>query len=113
MDKIQVNPLILKMEDYSQLNRKSFILEKIIINEVPKLKDDNDKKPSKPTDNKNEGFRPYIQIFKESKAIFNYLSKYSTYEHFLINNKGKSQKFIIQLILQYGLMLEQKLRMIY
>jgi hypothetical protein len=49
-------------------------LEKILINEVPKLGDD--KKVGKPTaDNKGEGFRPYIQIFKGSKAIFNYLSK--------------------------------------
>jgi len=50
-------------------------LEKVIINEVPKLHDDKNKKTSKPVDGKGEGFRPYIQIFKGSKAIFNHLSK--------------------------------------
>jgi len=58
------------------LNKKSFTLEKVIINEVPKLHDDKDKKATKPAaDGKGEGFRPYIQIFKGSKAIFNHLSK--------------------------------------
>lgn len=63
--------------DKVQLNKKSFILEKILINEVPKLGDEKDKKAAAKAnaDNKGEGFRPYIQIFKGSKAIFNYLSK--------------------------------------
>ena len=78
MDKVQVclNAQLLIINRLFQLNKKSFILEKILINEVPKLGDEKDKKAKPTADSKGEGFRPYIQIFKGSKAIFNYLSKY-------------------------------------
>ena len=65
-------------------------MEKIIINEVPKLGDEKDKK-SKANENK-EGFRPYIQIFKDSKAIFNYLSKYTILIVSILNLKREKPK---------------------
>ena len=48
-------------------------MEKIILSEVPLIKEeDHIEGKSQPI----EGFRPYVQIFKDSKIVFNYLTEY-------------------------------------
>ncbi len=51
------------------MNDKSVVIEKVILSEVPKLVS-----ASKKGQELDE-LRPYIQIFRGSKAIFNHLSK--------------------------------------
>ena len=56
-------------------------MEKIILSEVPLIKgEDHVEGKSQPI----EGFRPYVQIFKDSKIIFNYLTEYFFKKIFLI-----------------------------
>jgi len=62
--------------DEVKLNHKTLIIEKIVINEVPTLLPEQQGKQKEYIQDKNEKFifRPYLQIFKGNKAIYNYLA---------------------------------------
>jgi len=70
------------MLDDIKVNRKKVILEKIILNEVPKFRlDDRDVYISDQKLLEEESFKPYIQIYQGNSAIYNYLRDHHPMEY--------------------------------
>jgi len=70
------------MLDDIKVNRKKVILEKIILNEVPKFRlDERDNYISDQKLLEEESFKPYIQIYQGDSAIYNYLRDHNPMEY--------------------------------
>jgi hypothetical protein len=70
------------MLDDIKVNRKKVILEKIILNEVPKFRlDDKDVYLSDQKLLEEESFKPYIQIYQGSSVLYNYLRDHNPLEY--------------------------------
>ena len=60
-----------------QLNDKVMTLQKIVLSEAPEIIEETKEAKNDKNDEKKEEntIRPYLQVFRGSKAIYNHLSK--------------------------------------
>jgi hypothetical protein len=59
-----------------QLNDKVMTIQKIVLSEAPEIiEETKDNKTDEKQDKDKNVIRPYLQIFRGSKAIYNHLSK--------------------------------------